>query len=212
MADSEGPSDADIVAKFFNKIFPWLVAALGFYILWRFNAWKGFFALLGTMFLGWVAWKLWVHYIRQDFISGIDYVLLEIIPPRDVERNPKAMELFITNALYHWSMKGGKESYWQGAVWFWFSLELVSIEGQVHFYIRTPSRIKGLIETQMYAQYPQAQVKVVEDYTLAVPDITPESDWNGWGCEFGLLKPEAFPIKTYIDFGLDKDPKEEYKI
>jgi hypothetical protein len=78
------------------------------------------------------------------------------------------MELFISNALYHFSHKGGMEEYWQGAVWFWFSLEIVSLEGQVHFYIRTPTRIKDLIETQMYAQYPQAQVKVVEDYTLAV--------------------------------------------
>ncbi len=172
----------------------------------------GLLPIFGTAFLGWIAWKLWVHYIRQDFISGITFVLLEIVPPREVERSPKAMELFITNALYHWSMKGGKEEYWQGAVWFWFSLELVSIEGQVHFYIRTPSRIQGLIETQMYAQYPQAQVKVVEDYTLAVDEITPKSAWNAWGAEFKLTKHEAFPIKTYIDFGLDEDPKEEYKV
>jgi hypothetical protein len=162
--------------------------------------------------LGKIAWIFWLHYIRQDFISGIDFVLLEIIPPRDVLRSPLAMELFISNALYHWSMKGGKEEWWQGAVWFWFSLEIASIDGQVHFYIRTPTRIRGLIETQMYAQYPQSQVKVVEDYTLAVDEITPESAWNGWGCEFKLIKKEAYSIKTYIDYGLNEDPKEEYKV
>jgi hypothetical protein len=122
------------------------------------------------------------------------------------------MELFLTNALYHWSEKGGIEEYWQGAVWFWYSLEIVSIDGQVHFFIRTPSRIKDLIETQMYAQYPQSQVKVVEDYTLAIPEISEESGWNLWGCEFKLLKKEVFPVKTYVDFGLDKDPKEEFKV
>src|SRR3989338_2138766 len=135
----------------------------------------GLLPLAGTVLIGRIAWIFWVHYIQQDFISGIDFTLLEIIPPRDVLRSPKAMELFITNALYHWSMKGGKEEYWQGAVWFWFSLEIVSLEGQVHFYIRTPTRIRGLIETQMYAQYPQSQVKAVEDYTLAVPEISPDS-------------------------------------
>ena len=97
-------------------------------------------------------------------------------------------------------------------MWFWFSLEIASIDGQVHFYIRTPSRVKGLIETQMYAQFPQVQVKEVEDYTLAVDKITPDSKWNLWGCEFKLKKPDAFPIRTYIDYGLDKDPKEEYKV
>ena len=167
---------------------------------------------LATVFLVYIGWKLWIHYIQQDFISGIEWILLEIIPPRDVLRSPKAMELFITNALYQWSMKGGREEYWQGAVWFWFSLEIASIEGQVHFFIRTPSRLRGLIETQMYAQYPQSQIKLVEDYTLAVDKITPDSTWNGWGCEFKLEKPEVFPLRTYVDFGLDKDPKEEFKV
>jgi hypothetical protein len=204
-----------IIESIFNFIKKsWLliiVIILGYFV-WQYNLEIGVLAIAGTIFLGWLAWKFWMHYIRQDFISGIDFVLLEIVPPREVLRSPKAMELFITNALYHWSMKSGKEEYWQGAVWFWFSLEIASIDGQVHFYIRTPTRIRGLIETQMYAQYPQAQVKAVEDYTLAVDEISSQSDWNAWGCEFKLIKPEAFPIKTYIDFGLDKDPKEEYKV
>jgi len=56
------------------------------------------------------------------------------------------------------------------------------------------------------------EIKKVEDYTLAVDEITPRSEWNLWGCEFVLGKPEAYPIKTYTDFGLDKDPKEEFKV
>src|SRR3989344_9014489 len=181
-------------------------------ILFIYKIVLGILPFAGTLLLGYIAFKVWVHYIRQDFISGIEFVVLEVIPPRDVERSPLAMELFISNALFHWSMKGGREEYWQGAVWFWFSLEIAPIEGQVHFYIRTPSRIRGLIETQMYAQYPQAQVRLVEDYTLAVDEITPDGAWNGWGCEFRLNKPEANPLKTYVDFGLDEDPKEEYKV
>jgi hypothetical protein len=181
-------------------------------ILWLYKFILEILPFLGTAFLGWLAWKLWVHYIQQDFISGIDWVVLEIIPPRDVERSPQAMELFLSNALYHMSNKGGVEEYWQGAVWFWHSLEIASIEGQVHFYIRTTSRIKPLVETQMYAQYPQCQVKVVEDYTLAVDEISEKGKWMLWGCEFKLTKPEAYPIRTYLDYGLDKDPKEEYKV
>ncbi|MCE9585129.1 hypothetical protein K8Q94_00710 [Candidatus Nomurabacteria bacterium] len=163
-------------------------------------------------YLGKFARSLWLHYVQQDFISGIEWVILEIIPPREVERSPKAMELFFTNALYHFSNKGGLEAWWVGAVWFYYSLEIVSIEGTVHFYIRVPSRLKEFVETNMYAQYPQAQIKVVDDYTLAVDEISDKSSWNLWGCEFALEKPEAYPIKTYTDFGLDKDPKEEFKV
>ncbi|MCX6758050.1 MAG: hypothetical protein NTZ44_04185 [Candidatus Nomurabacteria bacterium] len=165
-----------------------------------------------TVFLGWVAWIFWRHYVQQHYLSGMIYVLLEIKPPREVLRSPKAMELFFTNALYHLSVKGLLEKYWLGAVWYWFSLEIASIDGQVHFYIRAPSRLKGLIETQMYAQYPQAEITEVDDYTLAVDKISPTSDWNLWGCEFKFARSDVFPIKTYIDFGLDKDPKEEYKV
>jgi hypothetical protein len=181
-------------------------------ILWIYKIILGILPFIGTAVLAYIAHAFWLHYVRANFISGIDWVLLEIVPPRDVLRSPKAMELFITNALYHLSNKGGLEVYWQGAVWFWFSLEIASIDGQVHFYIRTPSRVKGLIETQMYAQYPQAQVKEVEDYTLAVDKITADSKYNLWGCEFKLLRPDAYPIKTYVDFGLEEDPKEEYKV
>ncbi len=198
------------------KYWQWVLAAIIIFVIFYYNFQYtligALLPLVGIIILGRIGWIMWLHYIQQDFISGIDFVLLEIVPPRDVLRSPLGMELFITNALYHFSYKGGKEEYWQGAVWFWFSLEIASIDGQVHFYIRTPTRVRGLIETQMYAQYPQAQVKAVEDYTLAVDEISPRSAWNGWGCEFGLLRPEAFPIKTYIDYKLDKDPKEEFKV
>ncbi len=195
------------------------IVILGFFVLkfdivafWVYKIFLGILPIIGVGVLAYTAHQFWLHYVQANFISGIEWVLLEIVPPRDVIRSPKAMELFITNALYHFSYKGGLETYWQGAVWFWFSLEIASINGQVHFYIRAPSRIKSLIETQMYAQFPQAQVKVAEDYTLAVDKITPDSDWKLWGCEFKLEKPDAYPLRTYVDYGLDEDQKEEYKV
>ena len=82
--------------KFFQIILLIVIIFLA-YLAWK----AGFlFLLIGTILLGYVGWKIWVHYVQQDFISGIEFVLLEIIPPRDVLRSPKAMELFITNALY----------------------------------------------------------------------------------------------------------------
>src|SRR3990167_2702279 len=210
----------DSFIKEVKQFWPLLILLiLGYFVLkvdivafWVYKIFLGLLPVLGTAVLAYTAHAFWLHYVEANFISGIEWVLLEIVPPRDVLRSPKAMELFFTSALYHFSYKSGIESYWQGAVWFWFSLEIVSIDGQVHFYIRTPSRVKGLVETQMYAQYPQAQVKEVEDYTLAVDKITLDSKYNLWGCEFKFTKPDAYPIKTYIDFGLDKDPKEEFKV
>jgi hypothetical protein len=34
---------------------------------------------------------------------------------------------------------------------------------------------------------------------------------NMWSVNYSLQRPDPLPIKTYIDYGLDKDPKEEFK-
>ncbi len=154
--------------------------------------------------LGYVALKLWHHYLQENFISGIKWNLLEVRIPREVEKTPQAMELILSNALYQATEHDWYRKYWVGRARLWFSLEMASIDGDVHFYIRTPSKLKNLVETQVYAQYPQAEVIEVPDYAFKVPSLLHSHEWNMWGCEYTLEKPDAFPIKTYIDYGLDK--------
>lgn len=164
--------------------------------------------------LAYIAFHLWHHYRQERFIMGIKWVLLEIQVPRDVIKTPAAMELIFSNAFYHQSKKGFWEQFMIGAPWLWFSLELVSIDGRVHFFVRTPTRIRDLVETQIYAQYPQAKVVEVEDYAFKIPQYTKDGNWNMWGCEFTKLKEDFLPIKTYKGFGDDMKTgvKEEYKI
>lgn len=189
-----------------------------FQIIGTFFYWIGVFLWKTSLFwlpfiLGKLCFFLWHHYVAERFIGGIEWVILEIQLPRVMTKTPLAMELFLSNALYHMSNKGGWETYWQGAVHFWYSLELVSIDGQVHFFIRVPSRIQHLVETQLYAQFPQVRVFQVPDYTEVIPRYSNDGPWHLWGCEFKLDKHDAWTIKTYKDFGLDKaSDKEELKI
>jgi hypothetical protein len=164
--------------------------------------------------LAFITFNLWHHYRQERFIMGIKWVLLEIQVPRDVIKTPAAMELIFTNAFYHQSMKGFWEQFMIGAPWMWFSLEIVSIDGRVHFYVRTPTRIRNLVETQIYAQYPQAKVVETEDYVWNIPQYKKDGDWNVWGCEFTKLKEDFLPIKTYKGFGDDMKTgvKEEFKV
>ncbi len=165
------------------------------------------------LLLGWLAFFLWHHFVVERFISGIEFSLLEIHIPREMKRPLQAMELFYTNGLYHMSQKGGWESYWQGAVHFWYSLEMVGIGGRVRFFIRVPSRLKKLVTTQIYAQYPQVRVEEVEDYTLKMPRYRADGNWYLWGCEFKLIQHDAYPIKTYKQWGLEEAGlKEEEKV
>ena len=81
--------------------------------------------------------KSYLSMIRADFYSKQKYHLLELTIPKGQTKSPLAMEVFL-NALN----QGGGESNWmdiwlKGSTKSWFSLELVSIEGKVHFYIWT---------------------------------------------------------------------------
>jgi hypothetical protein len=163
--------------------------------------------------LAYVAYNFWHHYRVERFIVGIKWALLEIQVPREVNKSPAAMELIFSNAFYHKSMKGFWEEFIQGAPWLWFSLEMVGIDGKVHFYIRTPTRIRALVETQIYAQYPQAKIIEVDDYVMHVPQYKKNGDWYMWGCEFSKLQEDFRPIKTYREMNeMETGIKEEFKV
>lgn len=104
--------------------------------------------------------------------------------------------------------KGGKTP-------MWMSLEIASIGGELHFYIVCVEKFKQIIESYIYSQYPGVEIKQVEDY---LNDVRPEWHIPGTGYElytsaaWATAKPDYLPIKTYVDYGMDKDPKEEYKI
>ena len=164
----------------------------------------------GVLFLVIIFWNMWLAYVRADFLSKQEYILLEIELPKEQFKSPLAMEL-VLNTLNQTGGDGNFiDKYMKGKVRPWFSLELVSIEGNFHFFIWTRKNFVDLIESQIYSQYPQSKVQEVEDYTNFLR-YSKES-FSLWGCEFKLTKADPYPIKTYIDYGLDKDPKEEQKI
>jgi hypothetical protein len=161
--------------------------------------------------LAFVFINLWMRYVRTRWISNIDWVLLEVKLPKDIYKSPLAMEV-VLNALYQSPSGQWFDHFFKGRVKNWFSLELVSVEGNVHFFIRTNAMYKDIIEAQIYGQYPTAEVYEVPDYTKYVDYKGKEGEWSLWGMEYALTKEDAYPIKTYVDFGLDKESvKEEYK-
>lgn len=157
-----------------------------------------------------IAWPLWVKYVRAKFFFSQKYILLEIRLPKDIYKSPKSMELFLL-ALHQTGGEGNWYSkYWLGMTRPWFSLEMVSVEGQVKFYIWARAGSKNFIESSLYAQFPGIEIGERDDYARTVHS---EPSENGlWACELQLTKPDAYPIKTYVDYGLDKDPKEEFKV
>ncbi len=175
-----------------------------FYLSW-------YLVYIAPFFLGWGLWKTYLHHIRRIYVKGQKRILLEIKLPKELNKSPAAMEL-VTPVFYQTYVGELIDQWVKGNVQGWFSLELVSKGGEIHFYFNVPEFFKDLVETQIYSQYPEVEVYQVEDYVKEVTFGTPGTDWDIAGWEFKLAKADAYPIKTYFEYGLDKDPKEEFKI
>src|SRR3989344_5446936 len=182
-----------------------LSRAIGFF----FSAWPVWVPLILIS----LAWTTWLRYIRRLWVSQQGSILLEIRLPKDVAKSPAAMELVLQGIWENANISTPADAFWEGKLREWFSLEIVSIGGQVRFFIWAFPRGKKILESRIYAQYPEAEVFEVRDYALDLR-YDPEKV-KVFGVNTGLVKPDAYPIKTYIEFELDKkagDQEEQAKI
>jgi len=144
----------------------------------------------------------WVAYVQEKYIRKIRWNLLEVKVPSESEKRPKTMEEFFSGlaSVYDVIIDTLYDIYLAGMVDSWFSFEIVSFEGDIHFYIRTPDFHRDLVESQLYGVYPDAEIKEVEDYVVNVPNDVPGEDYNIWGTDMMLVKDSGYPIRTYKEF------------
>ncbi len=146
-------------------------------------------------------YHVWLEHRQGAYMSRWKYVLLAVDIPKNNEQTPKAVESVFV-ALYG-SQSGFNliEQYWLGKMRESFSFEIVSLEGYIQFLIRTPVPYRDLIEAAIYANYPEAEITEVEDYTKDFARLRfPNEEYNLWGSELLLVKDFPFPIRTYPDF------------
>lgn len=67
-------------------------------------------------------------------------------------------------------------------------------EGSVAVFCRFPAELRGVVEGQLYAQYPDCRIE-----TLNADTLNPAADETTWTIEL-RLRPGIFPIKRYVQF------------
>jgi hypothetical protein len=144
--------------------------------------------------------NMWKPHIWGHFGPAQKKVILEIIPPRDIEQSPKLMESFFAGLAGSEKSLTTYETWVVGEFPAAYSLEIVSTEGNIHFYIRCWASYRNLVEANLYAQYPGIEIMEVDDYTKVIPKTAPNHEWNVWGSDFVLTKPDVYPIRTYKHF------------
>lgn len=163
-----------------------------------------------------ILWKpfafLYLWWRREKYDATVKRIVLEIKIPKEVLKPIKAMEnvfagFHAVHDVFNW-----RERWIEGQFQLSFSLEIVSLGGEIHFYIRTPEQFRGIIESNIYSQYPDAEIFEVPDYTKNVPQDIPNKEWDLWGTDLINTKPDPYPIKTYPKFEAEAQHMEEKRI
>lgn len=172
------------------------------FIIWQlFKNWWWFFLPIILLspykffYFWWINWEVW--YKKNKWI------LLEIKPPAEILKPFKAMEDIINIFWGVIDTPIWREAWCEGELPnapFWFSFEIASFGGEVHFFIRILDGWKNNFESAIYSYYPEAEISVVEDYTKNVPQDIPNKDWDLLGFDYGFIKDYVYPIKTYSMF------------
>lgn len=158
-----------------------------------------------------VFWPKWVSYVREKFFLSQETILLEVKVPRDNPRPLMAMEIALESFYQTFGEATWIDKYWSGKTRSWFSLEITSIEGQVKFYIWMRKGDRAGVEASFYSQFPSIEIREVEDYTKGAQ--FEEGKTDVFAVEMQLTKADPYPIKTYVDYGLDRpDVKDEFKV
>ncbi len=161
--------------------------------------------------LFYMLYEKWIGFARLRFALDNGRTTLRIKLPQEVFKSPEAMESVM--AQIH--NPNGSDNLWQAYVDgkhpLMFSFELVSHGGDVRFYVNVPTKkTKNAIEAQLYAQYPGIEI-IEEAVDYAGEVVWNPKEWEIMSFHLTKKEDEVFPIKTYIDFGMDRLPKEEQK-
>ncbi len=161
-----------------------------------------------------IFFEKWMETVGFKFYLAQGRSTLRIKLPAEVTKSPEAMEFVISQIHNTASPDNLMQTYIDGKRPLPVSFEIVSIGGEIRFYVNTKTKqTRDALEATLYSQYPG--VEVVEDpvdYAAEIPLDYEKEDYEVMAFHMGKKKEQEMPIKTYIDYGLDRFPKEEEKV
>ena len=146
----------------------------------------------------WLGYQMWLGSRIVKFLSTVKWMYLEVRVDELNEKSAVAMEQ-IFSSMHAMLQSFSLGETWTGRVPLVFSAELVSIGGRVSFIFKLPERYRNMLESAVFAQYPKAEIREVQDYLANLPrDYHPQnSEFEMWGTQLIKRANTAIPIRTY---------------
>ncbi len=170
----------DILTEIFKGVvsvilyFWWLIAAFLFYIAWQ-------------------------NKRKTSFVSKTEHIIMEVKITKTNDKDPTAAEMMF--ATLHGILKPRTELLKKGEIQEHISFEIISDTTSIRFYVWTPKHLKDFVEGQIYAQYPSAEIREVEDYTKSIDPS--DKNINVTSADIVLTKDDYLPIKSFNNFKVD---------
>jgi hypothetical protein len=171
-------------------------------ILWNFLKATWWFWLFFPLF--WLFQSILLFWRQEEYKAELEFTMLEIKIPREIQRGAKSMEqiLLILHSLRN-VPSIAKAKWYEGETTTTFSFEIVTMGGEIHFFIRCLQKQKAIVESSFFSYYPDVEIIEVEDYMRRFPQTPKElykSGLSAWGTEVILAREDMIPIKTYEQF------------
>jgi len=151
---------------------------------------------IGALSLGIVLWYFFKPKPKfsQSQINDKVFLEIKVVKPTldqkiDIQSDPLAAEQLFS--VVHGILKEGIEDNI-------FSFEIVVTNQKIKFIVVTPRILENHITSQIYAQYPLAQISKIDDYSL---DISNYSNIRAGALVLG--KDQSIPLLTFRDFEID---------
>lgn len=145
-------------------------------------------------FLAYVSWQNWR---KTKWVHSTDHIVLLLEVPRTNDKKELSAEQMF--ASLHGILRPKSELIKEGVLQEHISFELAAVDTKIRFYVWAPRHLQNFIEGQIYAQYPSAQIKEVQDdYTHDEKQFEVVHS-----VELKLNKSQALPIKTFPSFEVD---------
>ena len=153
---------------------------------------------------------VWLSYRRTKWqYERVNGKLFEIITPPEVRKSPQAIEL-ILGGFFDKSYGSKLQMLIDGRVPIHFSLEIVSLAGEIKFFMWIPEKFEKVAKSGFYAQYPQVEIVEVEDY--AQPILERRNKYQMWGGGFQTSQSDDNSLPTYKEYKLEDNPDVENTI
>lgn len=118
-----------------------------------------------------------------------DQVIFKVSVPQNNQKGPQSAEI-LYQAL-HGILKNDEKAFEH------YSFEIAANHTGIYFVIVCNARYRQFVENQIYAQYPDAQVAIVQDY------LASQQNQFEVFTELELARESSLPIKTFQNFSVD---------